>query len=90
MKQQILCRTCPRGIVHSFGKFPMRHGSVASIKPTVENRSEIDFQENIFRQNVINDLQKVTKGINSFNMTSGMSSISDHLSDHHFFRLNHL
>ena len=53
----------------------MRHGSVASIKPTVENRSEIDFQENIFRQNVINDLQKVTKGINSFNMTSGMSSL---------------
>ena len=90
MKRNILCRTCPRGIVHSFGKFPMRHGSVASIKPTVENRSEIDFQENIFRQNVINDLQKVTKGINSFNMTSGMSSISDHLSDHHFFRLNHL
>ena len=68
----------------------MRHGSVASIKPTVENRSEIDFQENIFRQNVINDLQKVTKGINSYNMTSGMSSISDHLSDHHFFLQNPL
>ena len=60
----------------------MRHGSVASIKPTVENRSEIDFQENIFRQNVINDLQKVTQRINSLSMTSGMSSLSDHLSDH--------
>ena len=90
MKRHILTRTCPRGIVHSFGKFPMRHGSVASIKPTVENRSEIDFQENIFRQNVINDLQKVTHRINSFGMTSGMSSLSDHLSYHHFFRQSSL
>ena len=77
MKRHILYRTSPG--VHSFGMFPMRHGSVASIKPTtVENRSEIDFQENIFRQNTINDIQNVTKAINSFNMTSGMSSLSDH------------
>ena len=77
MKRHILYRTSPG--VHSFGMFPMRHGSVASIKPTtVENRSEIDFQENIFRQNTINDIQNVTKAINSFKMTSGMSSLSDH------------
>ena len=79
MKRHIFCRTCPR--VHSFGKFPMRHGSVASIKPTVENRSEIDFQENIFRQNIINDLQNVKNTItNPFNMSTGMSSPSDHFS----------
>lgn len=68
----------------------MRHGSVASIKPTVENRSEIDFQENIFRQNVINDLQKVTQRINPFSMTSGMSSLSDHLRSHHYFQQSSL
>ena len=90
MKRHILNRTCPRGIVHSFGKFPMRHGSVASIKPTVETRSEIDFQENIFRQNVINDLQKVTQRINPFSMTSGMSSLSDHLRSHHYFQQSSL
>ena len=57
----------------------MRHGSVASIKPTVENRSEIDFQENIFRQNIINDLQTVKNTItNPFNMSTGMSLPSDH------------
>ena len=57
----------------------MRHGSVASIKPTVENRSEIDFQENIFRQNIINDLQTVKNTItNPFNMSTGMSSQSPH------------